>query len=344
MKKVRTKIIACWVAFFSILAVMVFLPAQGICGRKIVLKATSTWSKTYHQSASLLHFMQLVNKKGRGEIEIQWAGGPELIKAKDQLDALSRGVIDVVNGSPDYFIGLVPAGAIMEISVPPATLTFKNEYEIFNSKLYPLLDKIYQKKANVKLLGYGGPFLPFYIWTAKKKISKLSDLKGVTIRTFGGATNVFVKALGASPVRISSGEVYLALKTGTVDGALRSALSLKDAHEWEVLKYGLNLVIIRGGNFHWINLNRWNSLPTHIQKLLLECQKETERWMSDEYAPKLQKEALSFVFKKGVIMTKLPKNDEQAALRIIRKRLVDWYLKKVGKKNGKALLKAAGLM
>lgn len=343
MKNVRMKTIVWWMAFFSIVAVIVLLPTQGICGKKIVLKATSTWSKTYHQSVSLLHFMQLVNRKGKGEIKIQWAGGPELIKAKDQLDALSRGVIDIMNGSPDYFIGLVPAGAIMEISVPPATLTFNNEFQVFH-KLYPLLDKIYQKKANAKLLGYGGPFLPFYIWTAKKKISKLSDLKGITIRTFGGATDVFVSALGASPVRISSGEVYLALKTGTVDGALRSALSLKSANEWEVLKYGLNLTSIRGGNFHWINLDKWNSLPTHIQNLLLECQRETEKWMSDEFAPRLQKEALDFVHKKGVIITKLPKGEERDSFKIIRKKMIDWYLKKVGKKEGELLLKSVGLM
>lgn len=331
MKRINLARHFSWLVFISFAMLLLATPpkAQGD-SPEIVLKAISAWDKTYHQSASLLHFMDLVNKKGEGKIQIQWAGGPELIKGQNQLDALGRGVIDIIDGSPDYFFGEVPAGAIMEMGIPAGVITFQSEYRIFHSGIWQRLDKIYQKKANAKLLGFSFS-LPFHIFTAKKKIEHQKDLAGLTVRTFGGCTDVFVKALGASPVRIASGEVYLSLKTGTVDGALRSAVALQKNNEWEVLNYGLDFPIaIRGDAYHLMNLDKWNSLPKNIQDLLMECQRETEQFMSKQFAPKLQKKALSFLKGKGMVFTRFPKGEDEQYTEVVSKSIKDYFISKTG--------------
>lgn len=339
MKKMTLAGHISWLVLISFAMLLLASPPKAQAkSSKIVLRAVSAWNKTYHQSAALLHFIDLVNKKSEGKVQIRWIGGPELIKGPNQLDALSRGTVDIVNASPDYFFGEVPAGAIMEMGVPAGVCTFQSEYRVFHSGIWQLLDKIYQKKANAKVLGYTPPFLPFYIWTARKKITKPEDLARLTVRTFGGCTDVLVKALGGSPVRIASGEVYLALKTGTVDGALRSAVALEKTNEWEVLHYGLDFPIaIRGGSYLWMNLDKWNSLPKNIQDLLLECQSETEKMMSTQFSPKLQSEAMNFVKSKGIVMTRFSKEEEERYTEKVSKSITDFFISKTGN-DGKELV------
>ena len=56
-----------------------------------------------------------------------------------------------------------------------------------------------------------------YIFFSKKPIGKMEDLKGQKIRSGGGIHAAVVKALGGSPISMSSGEFYSAFQRGILD-------------------------------------------------------------------------------------------------------------------------------
>jgi TRAP-type C4-dicarboxylate transport system substrate-binding protein len=56
-----------------------------------------------------------------------------------------------------------------------------------------------------------------FLWT-KKPVRTLEDAKGLKLRSPGGHQTNYIKAIGAEPVFMPLGDVYLAMETGTVDG------------------------------------------------------------------------------------------------------------------------------
>ena len=85
--------------------------------------------------------------------------------------------------------------------------------EIGNAMYERLLNKEFKGVKMVELNGC----IQSFIWT-KKPINKLEEIKGLKIRTPGGHQTNYIKSLGAEPVFMPLGDVYMAMETGTVDG------------------------------------------------------------------------------------------------------------------------------
>ena len=80
------------------------------------------------------------------------------------------------------------------------------------------LDKSFQKTAGLKVLSFGE--IGFrQISNNVRPVRVPADLEGLKLRTPGSKTRILAfKMLGASPITMNIGEVYLALQQGTVDG------------------------------------------------------------------------------------------------------------------------------
>ncbi|MCK5100536.1 MAG: TRAP transporter substrate-binding protein DctP, partial [Desulfobacteraceae bacterium] len=83
-------------------------------------------------------------------------------------------------------------------------------------------------------------------------------------------------ALGATPIKIASAEVYDAVGKGAIDGFVSSWGSMYSRKYYEVAKHAV-------GPIWWtvwvnfINLDTWNSLSQEDQKILMEVSRETEK-------------------------------------------------------------------
>ena len=71
----------------------------------------------------------------------------------------------------------------------------------------------------------------------KKPIKKPEDFKGLKIRGYSELASETIKALGASPVTMGAGEVYMALQRGTIDGQSSGTSAMRDRKMYEVTKY-----------------------------------------------------------------------------------------------------------
>ncbi|MBO6756888.1 MAG: TRAP transporter substrate-binding protein [Roseibium sp.] len=80
------------------------------------------------------------------------------------------------------------------------------------------LDASFQENAGLKVLGFGE--IGFrHITNNVRPVTTPADLEGLKLRTPGSATRIMsFEKLGAAPIKMNIGEVYLALQQGVIDG------------------------------------------------------------------------------------------------------------------------------
>ncbi len=163
-----------------------------------------------------------------------------------------------------YYTGIIPEADI-EIGLPFAWETPEEISDaLYNWGLYDEFVKIYAEHniwpaifANSCLYQVGSTSL----------VSKPEDLKGKKIRALGIYGN-FVNSFGGSAVNIPKGELYMALKLGTVDGALYSAEGAMRDKLNEVTKYVVSSPnTCPLGNTWLFNMDSIKKLPDDIRNI-----------------------------------------------------------------------------
>src|SRR5690606_33206965 len=165
-------------------------------------------SKYEDSMAVFKSWIEKVKEKSGGKIDIKIIGGPEVFAVNDQVNATSKGLVDVVltftSHSP-----LVPEVETIFLSKVTPQQERENGYT-------NLLDEAHNK-INMKYIGRASTNSGFYIFS-RTPVHKLDDFKGMKIRSHTGY-NPFFKDLGANPVGIGISEIYGALERGLVDAA-----------------------------------------------------------------------------------------------------------------------------
>jgi TRAP-type transport system periplasmic protein len=94
-----------------------------------------------------------------------------------------------------------------------------------------------REKAGLELLAFGE--LGFrQVSNNVRPVVKPEDLKGIKLRVPGSETRVLsFEMLGAAPITMNLGEVYLALQQGTIDGQENPLITIKSRSFFEVNKY-----------------------------------------------------------------------------------------------------------
>lgn len=127
------------------------------------------------------------------------------------------------------------------------------------------------EKFNMKMIGwaeYGTVEL-----YANQPIKLPEDLKGMKLRAFGKGNAAMLQELGASPVSMSSQEVYQAMQQGVIDGYSTGPSSVVDRGLYEVTKYGTDMQMLFLPFQAIANMDWWNSLPEDVQQAVLEASK-----------------------------------------------------------------------
>ena len=311
-----------------VFSVCFFLGHSTAQSQTIVLKAFTNWPLTNNNLDGFKYFIQLVNQRAKGELEIKLMGGPELISVKESLGALGRGMMDMEHENNVHFA--ISQAADFTSSQAGAVKIWQDP------DFLRIVDAYHREKANIVVLGNAGNPNQFYFSTTKKAVTKLEDAKGLRIRTHGGLSNVVVTALGASPTTIPTAEVYTALERGVVEGAMRTLPSLVEYGEVEVVRNIVTPNLFRANAMICMNQDSWKKLPGHLQKLLADAVSETAKW-GDTHCAELEKTAQNEMIKKGIKFNALSKDELARWRKVLDQPQRDWYLKEAGP-EGKAVL------
>jgi tripartite ATP-independent transporter DctP family solute receptor len=140
------------------------------------------------------------------------------------------------------------------------------------------LRKSMREKAGLELLAFGE--LGFrQITNNVRPIVKPEDLKGIKLRVPGSETRVLsFEMLGAAPITMNLGEVYLALQQGTIDGQENPLITIKGRSFFEVNKYlSLTSHVYTPVTFV-MNGAKYDSLTPEMQALVKEKALEAAKY------------------------------------------------------------------
>jgi TRAP-type C4-dicarboxylate transport system substrate-binding protein len=264
----------------------------------VKLKMVTFLPKGDNNMTAWMAFIEDVNEKAKGELEIVYTGGPEAIPGFKQFEALRNGVVDMIYGCESYYGGEVSGAAYTHLTRLDPVKERQTGYYDFRKNLL--------KKHNIHYLGRAEFGVWFQIFT-NKAVQRPQEVKGQKIRV-SATYEPFVKKLGAVPVTIPGGEIYTALERGTIDGYAWSALGNVQAGWVEVCKHVLEPRIYEMNIEGLVNLKTWEKLPGHLQKLLSDCMIENEKQYVKVMAGIAEKE-FQEMQKKGMKVIKFSPDD-----------------------------------
>jgi len=180
-------------------------------------------------------FKDSLEKSAPGEFDVQINLNATLFKQGAESAAMARGNLELATLSAFDIAKFVP-----EFSVFTAGYMVRDpaqQQKIFQGPIGAEMFKAVADKMDVT------PLATAYLGTRQlnlrevRKVQTPADLKGVKLRMPGSKEWLFLgEALGATATPLAFGEVYLGLKTGTIDGQDNPLPSVRAAKFYEVTK------------------------------------------------------------------------------------------------------------
>jgi len=161
-------------------------------------------------------FVELSEKKSNGRIKWDYLCCDQLGGDIAQIEQMMANSIQAYGDVLDWWANWVKDFAIFGWG-----FAFRdNDHfaKFIESPVYREMADRLRTQNGLRILA-AGPTEPRMLWS-KKPVGKLDDLKGAKMRVPEIKAYLMVwEALGTRPSRVTWGEVYLALKTGVVEGA-----------------------------------------------------------------------------------------------------------------------------
>jgi tripartite ATP-independent transporter DctP family solute receptor len=264
-----------------VLALMVALTM--LAAPKYVLRFNTVAAPTQPQVLAMQKFAEIVEELSNGAIKVEVYHSGQLGDQKTALLAVMRGDLEMAgDGAPSWFADL---SAMPEFGVFEAAYVFKDldhMYRVMTSKMVQdMFDKLAQKTGlrvlDVWYLGTRQLNLVAKVGPVKRP----EDLKGVKLRMPNNKTFLDMgRALGATPTPMAFGEVYMALKTGTIDGQDNPLPTDLSAKFVEVTKYIVLTDHQIGMICPVINEKLWQSMPEEYRVYIKKAMEVARAFMN----------------------------------------------------------------
>jgi len=311
----------------------VTLVGNAAWSEQIVLRYAGQLPVTHHLTQADYRFAKMVGEKTNGKVRIEVYPAGQLYKGSSIVKAVMSGAVEmgiVFNGA---LTGPVPLMDLFELH-----FIFRDYDHILKAWNGEVGEKIREEmeKNNIKALGFDAYGDSFSVVNKQRPVKMPKDFKGLKIRAAAPMHAEAVRALDASPVMMSSSEVYMALQRGTIDGAISGPTSIEKRKWYESAKY---ITLPGAGYSLWpimINLKVWKGLPPDVQGVMQEVALDTIRHTMNLADIEDQK-AVKLLSEKVEVYT-LNQKERQAWKDAVEGEETKVFLKRTGK-DGKNLIK-----
>jgi len=247
------------------------LPAAQAQTKTVLRVSTPAVPDDWHAKMWTI-FKDNLEKSAPGEFDVQINLNASLFKQGTEPAAMARGNLELSAISAFDIAKLVP-----EFSIFTAGYVIRDpahQQKVFSGPIGTELFKTVSEKMDVT------PLATAYLGTRQvnlreaRNVKTPADLKGVKLRMPGTKEWLFLgEALGATPTPLAFGEVYLGLKTGTIDGQDNPLPSVRAAKFYEVTKQIVMTSHLVDGIFITISNKAWNAMnPAQKQKVAAAAQ------------------------------------------------------------------------
>ncbi|PIE14331.1 MAG: ABC transporter substrate-binding protein [Rhodobacterales bacterium] len=225
-----------------------------------------------------------VKEMSGGELRLQVFRGGELVASDQFADAVSKGTIDLVQGTGGYWSGQIDIGNI-EAGLPGAWASVEEAKALFEQPaVEALLTQAYADAGTVFLgKGYGHS----YDLLTTEPVKALSDLKTRKIRATSAVAKV-LQSFDIPTVYLPAQELYIGLSTGVIDGAIYGG-----PVEYEQLKLNeaaknytyMNMLMPGWTDTYLANPDSWNALSDEHKKILrtalAQYAEDIHQWLAE---------------------------------------------------------------
>ena len=205
--------------------------------------------------------LEEMKAKSNGRITYTMFAGGALGTGPDHFDIVKNGLSDMGYATLSWTPGRFP---LTDVLSSPIVCPAKWKGVEVGMEMY---DKALKDEfKGVKVLHINNCVMA-HLWTTKK-VETLEDLKGMKIRSPGGIQTLAIEALGASPVFLPLGDVYLAMETGVLDGVVTCPALVKAFKIYEVANFGVPISFGCVSEGLFMNQRTWDKLPEDLKPIV----------------------------------------------------------------------------
>ena len=239
-----------------------------------------------------------LEKSAPGQFDVQIHLNSTLFKQGTEPAAMARGNLEMAAISAQDVAKILP-----EYSIFTAGYLIRDpdhQQKVFNGPIGAEYYRAVADKMDMQILAVG------YLGTRQVNLREArgvktpADMKGVKLRMPASKEWLFLgEALGATPTPVAFGEIYLALKTGTVDGQDNPLPTVRSAKFYEVTKQIVLTSHLVDGVFIAIAKKTWQGMkPDQQAKLKAASQAAVE--YNNENRIRDEAQLLDFFRKEGL--------------------------------------------
>ena len=274
---------------------------QGFAQTKTVLRISTPAVPDDWHGKMWTVFKESLDKSAPGEFDVQINLNGTLFKQGTEPAAMARGNLELAAISAQDIAKILP-----EYSIYTAGYLIRDpdhQQKVFNGPIGAEMYKAVAEKMDLQILAVG------YLGSRQvnlrevKAVKVPADLKGIKLRMPASREWLFLgEALGATPTPLAFGEVYLGLKTGTIDGQDNPLPSVRAAKFYEVTKQIVLTSHLTDGVFIAISSKSWNAMnPAQKQKVTVAAQAAVA--YNNENRIKEESQLVEFFRKEGLQVT-----------------------------------------
>ncbi len=296
----------------SVASAVALLSTPGMAAefKPVTLKYSTYVTQTSWHGEMHQWWANEVDKRTAGKVKIKTFWMESLTKHKDGLPSVQSGMTDLTWLSSTYHPSQLPLFMILD-----NPQNFGNDYVASILALDDTMEKEQDLKAELERenIIQMMPHISGHTQLATKKcFDSMAEIKGKTLRTYGGARAKFYENLGGNPIFMPYPDIYEAVDRGTIS-AYDCAIVLSHGFKhYEVTKC-IHL-INSGGSLAsgvFMNLKTFKGLPKDIQKTLLDLRKEYGMKMAQKQYDDEQNYYKEWNAKYGVTIKNLSPGDQK---------------------------------
>jgi tripartite ATP-independent transporter DctP family solute receptor len=277
------------------------LSGQALAQGKITLRISTPAVPDDWHAKMWTVFKESLDKSSPNQFDVQINLNASLFKQGTEPAAMARGNLELSSISAFDIAKLVPEFSIFTAGY--VVQDPQHQQKVFSGPIGEQLFKTVSEKMEVTVLS------TIYLGTRQVNLREVrnvrtpADLKGVKLRMPGSKEWLFLgEALGATATPLAFGEVYMGLKTGTIDGQDNPLPTVRAAKFFEVTKQLVLTNHLVDGIFIAISNKTWSALST-AQKQNVRAAAQAAAQYNNENRIKEEAQIVDFFRQQGLQVT-----------------------------------------
>ncbi len=229
-----------------------------------------------------------------GAVKMNYQPGGAMGPGPESYNRVVAGISSIAQFGPGYTPGVFPMFMMFDypIRFPTASVLTQAMLDMYEKGYYD------EDFADVKVLGLYS-IGPYVLFSTNKKISSIADLKGLKERCPSEGWVDVYKALGAVPVSMASGEQYLALQKGIIEGTNGPWSTVVVYKINEVCQYANEANLMTFTHAVVMNKDVWEELPQAAKDYLEANWKQNSLNAAKLFDEELPKDKEAFLSTSG---------------------------------------------